>query len=596
MPHPTADIDAPIASVSQPARPWLIAILLALGIACWWFLGKGLSGAPLQWMCAIAAMVVGAMPGVSEITRRAISPLHHPSLPRTLVIAGFIVLVVPTLLYLTAISQGRDFNLILHDEYSYRIQTLMLARGALWQPAHELADFFDGFQLLVRPVYASAYFPGTALLGVLCEWLHLPHWVMPLVAAGLVAGLIYLNITLLIDGFAGLLAVVMLFSVTLFRTLSIMLLAQIPTLAMSLGTLACLLIWQRTRQRWLLIVGGFAFGWALLTRPLDAACFVPVIIFLTLQPRLALPRLRRLFLLATGLFPLIGLQLLFNRGVAGSFFDSPYSMYARADNPGLTLGFHPFDPTTQPASPLQQKQLIYQQVTAPLIADHRPGNIPALWWNARLPAFLLYSIPHPLLLILFPAGILWAMHFRLWILILPAALTVAVYVFYPFFLPHYALMLAGGTIAACLGGQRLLAAYAGTFQSRVRFMLACATLALCVTSWPGIDVDASDQMLDATFLRQVDDQLAAIPDARAVVLFRFSQKRDLNLEPVYNVETARIDDSRVIRAHDLGRRNPELFDYFARHQPDRVVYLFDESDNVLTRLGLPSEIRNPPVH
>jgi len=67
-------------------------------------------------------------------------------------------------------------------------------------PQHELADFFDTFHILVRPVYASIYFPGTALLYVASIWLNLPPWVMPLLAAGASVALLYRVISELVDG------------------------------------------------------------------------------------------------------------------------------------------------------------------------------------------------------------------------------------------------------------------------------------------------------------------------------------------------------------------------------------------------------------
>src|SRR5437016_4041646 len=66
-------------------------------------------------------------------------------------------------LYGTARWQGRDLSAKEQDESMYLIQTQMLARGHLWMPQHPCADFFESFHVLVRPVYAGMYFPGTAL-------------------------------------------------------------------------------------------------------------------------------------------------------------------------------------------------------------------------------------------------------------------------------------------------------------------------------------------------------------------------------------------------------------------------------------------------
>jgi hypothetical protein len=46
----------------------------------------------------------------------------------------------------------------------------------------------------------------------------------------------------------------------------------------------------------------------------------------------------------------------------------------------------------------------------------------------------------------------------------------------------------------------------------------------------------------------------------------------------------------MIRAHDLGPRNQEIFDYYAETQPERMFYRFDaqlvkEGKDPLVRLG-----------
>ncbi len=41
----------------------------------------------------------------------------------------------------------------------------------------------------------------------------------------------------------------------------------------------------------------------------------------------------------------------------------------------------------------------------------------------------------------------------------------------------------------------------------------------------------------------------------------------------------------VIRAHDLGERNKELFAYYAIHGPDRTVYRFSRRTGTVETLG-----------
>jgi len=73
----------------------------------------------------------------------------------------------------------------------------------------------------------------------------------------------------------------------------------------------------------------------------------------------------------------------------------------------------------------------------------------------------------------------------------------------------------------------------------------------------------------------------------AVVFFRYhSQVPNLwKSEQTYNAEAAWFDDERIVRAQDLGSRDTELLEYYARKQPDREVYLFDQASQQLTDLG-----------
>src|SRR5437899_963793 len=46
-----------------------------------------------------------------------------------------------------------------HDEFSYVLMSNTLASGHVSNPSPPLPEFFDTFHVLVRPVYASKYFP-----------------------------------------------------------------------------------------------------------------------------------------------------------------------------------------------------------------------------------------------------------------------------------------------------------------------------------------------------------------------------------------------------------------------------------------------------
>jgi hypothetical protein len=120
----------------------------------------------------------------------------------------------------------------IHDEHCYIIQARMLAQGKLWMSAFpsDISPFFDNFQLIVDRVYASIFFPGTALLVLPAIWLNLPYWVIFIPAASVVCAIFFLIIQDIFGGVRGLLAVAMLLSCYYFRALVFMLMPEIPLL------------------------------------------------------------------------------------------------------------------------------------------------------------------------------------------------------------------------------------------------------------------------------------------------------------------------------------------------------------------------------
>ena len=72
---------------------------------------------------------------------------------------------------------------------------------------------------------------------------------------------------------------------------------------------------------------------------------------------------------------------------------------------------------------------------------------------------------------------------------------------------------------------------------------------------------------------------------RSILLIRFGPESVPEWELVYNIHDSWPDDAKVIRAHDFGERNIELYRYYAERQPDRMVYRFDRETGTFSRLG-----------
>ena len=125
------------------------------------------------------------------------------------------------------------------------------------------------------------------------------------------------------------------------------------------------------------------------------------------------------------------------------------------------------------------------------------------------------------------------------------------------------------------------------YRSAVRAASAAAVVSLSLSSLHELNRSIDDETFHSPMLRFVNEQLPYLPDVQkpAVVLFRYAPGDDPTREPVYNFTTAWPDDAKIIRAHDLGNRNREILQYYARLQPERTFYRFDRKTSILTPLG-----------
>jgi hypothetical protein len=275
--------------------------------------------------------------------------------------------------------------------------------------------------------------------------------------------------------------------------------------------------------------------------------------------------------------------------VTGSWHRTPFDVYAARDYPGTTLGFHPYDPALRPASPLPQKQKFHDIWTTPAIKQHQPSNIVHAWMRSELPAAFKYSLPHALLIVLVPlslAGLITSRRRVVWSLF---PMWVGCYVFYTFALPHYVLVALPATLLAVVLGAHELSQTWTRARQGVSVFLTLLIVAVSVTEMPPLS-KLPDQTMDTTELRTIDRTLASLPHLPAVVLFHFPPAGNAHQEPVYNIETTWPDDAGVIRAHDLGERTREIFNYYAARQPVRAFYRYDRTDGSLQFLGYAKDL------
>ena len=320
---------------TEPSRVAIVIALLAgILLSLAW-------GVDLRFHARYAAVLLLAfafVPAVHKRLNRWIAFLRSPS-PRNQRITSTLLFFASGLyLIYSAVHAGRDLIPMYHDEHMYLLQARMLASGRLWTQAHEVGQFFDSFFVMVRPVYAATYFPGTALCYVPGIWLHLQPWITAVcICAGVVA-MFYLVMTQLIDGAAGLLAAALVLSLEQFRELSVMTMSHTVLLLQTLLAIWIYLRWrQRHGLRWAILVGLLS-GWTAITRPLDAVCLIiPLVVLMVIDLYGKPAKWRTLAVILFAASPMISLQLVFDKGVTGHLLRTPISVYGQTNFPGLSL-------------------------------------------------------------------------------------------------------------------------------------------------------------------------------------------------------------------------------------------------------------------
>ena len=557
-----------------------------------------------RWGVIVLAGLIALVPAVSRKINKVLDRIGHPSARTKRIAAIVIALAAAGYFILTAVEQDRDLFPKTHDDNSYFLQMQMLAHGRLWMPPHPLADFFDTFYILVRPVSASQYFPGTALLYVPTVWLHLPTWLMPVVAAGAVVGLVYRILTELIDGAAGAIGAIWIASLSEFRMTSILLMSQVPALLFGLTMILGWLCWRRNqRWLWLPLIGGAA-GWAAITRPVDALCFAVPVGAAIVADSIGKPVtkwVQAVALILIAAAPFLTVQIIFDKGVTGHYLKTPFELYQQQDVPGTQFGFPRFDPSVRPHSTLPQKQDYYSNWVMPFIVRHQPGQLARSWIMRWFPMTVVTTLPAPILLPLALVGILGVVGRKRWVLFAVLPLFIILYLFYTIYLEHYAITIMPAACLLCVLGAEKAAAAGGRIGPQLRAAFMMLIVVACITGFWEINhliVPSSDQVEDEPFhsaaLRQINLDIPNAPDLQkpAVILFRYHKGDYFFAEPVFNSGVAWPDDAQIIRAHDLGpQRDREIVKYYAAAPgPPRAFYLFDlKAQNPIAFLGTTAE-------
>jgi hypothetical protein len=580
------------------AQKIIAILLLVLGLQIWLTIGHGhgidvfvfhwhrigLIGAypqALIWAAAIALI-----PPARRFVFAQLQRMRDPSPAARAWSAVAIAIASTCYLLWTGHYQHRDFIAKFHDEFMHLLQIQMLAHGHLWYPQHPLADFFESFHIFVKPVYASIYFPGTALAYVPIVWLRIPFWIATAIVSGASVGVLYRVVSEFLDGVCGALAALLLISLTMFRYLSLIVMSHSVMLLLGLTLIWAYLRWRKEHSlAWAAAIGAIG-GWAAITRPADALCYaIPIAVAMLawlLQQRRG-TFVRTVLVIVACAAPFIALQLALDRGVTGHWLLTPYRVYCDMFTPQMSFGFHRIDPNARPQTTLQQRIDYYRDFTVGAVAAHRPELVLRTWAQDRLPCIATFALPNPLLLILLPIGLM-ALRGRRWLLVGVLPIWIALYSFFAYVMPHYVVVIAPAVIFLVLLGMRALEQAWPRANQAIAVGCTIAIAGMCLRELPEFNHHVRDDPFNTPTML-ANARLPSLIKRPAIVLFRYEPHTNPHNEPVYNVDVPWPDDAPIIRAHDLGARNHELFDFYAARQPQREVYLFDRATGALHDLG-----------
>jgi hypothetical protein len=176
---------------------------------------------------------------------------------------------------------------------------------------------------------------------------------------------------------------------------------------------------------------------------------------------------------------------------------------------------------------------------------------------------------------------------RRWEVFATLPLFLGLYVFYSFFLEHYAVVVAPAVALAAVLALPALESAWPRWRAAIATGFTMFVAAACVLVLPEVDrllgspggQAVSDEPFDSHLMRVLRVDLKSAITQPAIVLVRWEKGplggRTFEM-PVYNIDSANPDDARIIYANDLGpQRNAELVRYYARRDPGRTIYLFD---------------------
>jgi dolichyl-phosphate-mannose-protein mannosyltransferase len=565
--------------------------LLGFGVELWLVALHGDWGRHYQPRNLLFALVISAIWPLSKRIGRGIDRLDRALAPHHGKIGGFLFVAAAGYLLHARWMMVEKPYLAFHDEHSYMIQSRMLAEGRLWLPPFppEIRPFFDNFHILNDPVYASIYFPGTALLNVPAIWIGAPFWFMPWLAASGAAAILFLIAADLFGATLGFVGFLTLLGLNLWRYVAFMLLSEMPLLLANMTVIYAWLRWRQKRDwRWALLIGAAA-GYGGITRPLDALCVavpVGIAMLLELRPWRGAILFRTAAAIVLAAMPFLALQVVQNIGITGHATMFPSDLYVARNYPAPMLGFYHIDPNWKPTETSPPKQQALHGWIIPAYRGHTlssviPDWIPLpinQWRPGRLYQTLRVVMPNSMLVALLPVGFMGMIGIRRKVIATSLVLFVMGYAAYVFYLDHYVIAIAPTCVILMLMGIDALQRAWPPLRPAVLTFFVLGVGSVAIGALPDFDKWTGQPYLFYETLT-ANRLMARLPNSPAVVLFRFDGLKDsFHDEPAYNDSTAWPDDAMIVRVHDLGPSEDwKIYDYYAKRQPDRKFYVYDRA-------------------
>jgi hypothetical protein len=449
----------------------------------------------------------------------------------------------------------------IYDEFDHLLVADTLRHFRLANPAHPLHQFFETFFVLQEPTYSSIYPVGqgaalalgwivfgtpwagvaipVAALCALCYWM-LRGWTTPgwALAGGALAVMEFGPLNQWMNSYWG---------GALPAAAGCLVFGALPRLRRGGGLRDALLL-------------GAGLEIHVLTRPYESVFLVLCVVLYLLPARRSVVRPLLLAVLVT--LPAIGLTLLQNKQVTGSWTTLPYalSQYQYGVPAALTFQANP-----EPHRELTREQELDYKMQLSFRGEHAETMGSYLLRLAyRIRYYRFFCMP-PLYLAL-PFFFLALRDTRLvWAIVCPLIFALGIN-FFPAFQYHYMAAVTCLFVLLSVTGLRQLTRFSA-LAAGVIFLLCVAQFALEY----GLHVFSNDPwslaLRDPGRRVAVNDELARAP-GKQLVFVRYWPRHIFQDEWVYNA--ADIDGARVVWARDLGAAEDEKL---RRYYADRTVWL-----------------------